>query len=160
MKKTTRSIVRASVIAALYAVLTLVLAPFAFGPVQFRISEALTILPLFCVEAIPGLAVGCLIANIFSGSMWDILIGTLATLLASIFTRLVKKIYWGVIPPVIFNAFLVPIVFLTIPSVTEPYFLSVLLVGASELVSVIGLGVPLYFALKKINQKTPFLFGE
>ncbi len=150
---------RSAVISALYATLTLVLAPFAFGPVQFRISEALTILPLFCVEAIPGLAVGCLIANIFSGSMWDILIGTTATLLASICTRLVKKIYWGVIPPIIFNAFLVPIVFLTIPSVTEPYFVSVLMVGASELVSVIGLGVPLYFALKKISQKTPVLFG-
>ena len=66
--KTTRFIVRSSVIAALYAALTLVLAPVAYGPVQFRVSEALTILPLFFPEAIPGLFVGCFIANIPSGS--------------------------------------------------------------------------------------------
>lgn len=160
MKKTTRFLVRSAVIAALYAALTLVLSPIAFGPVQFRLSEAFTVLPLFCAEAVPGLTIGCLIANIFSGSVWDMLVGTTATLFAALCTRAVKKVYLGVIPPVVFNAFLVPIVFLTMPSITEPYFISVLTVGLGELLSVVGLGVPLYFGLKKISKRAPFLFDE
>ena len=88
--KTTRFIVRSSVIAALYAALTLVLALVAYGPVQFRVSEALTILPLFFPEAIPGLFVGCFIANIPSG-LWDMVIGSAATLIAAVATRFSKK---------------------------------------------------------------------
>ena len=88
--KTTRTLVRIAVISALYAGLTLVLAPISYGAIQVRVSEALTILPLFCWEAIPGLAIGCFIANLPMG-LWDMLIGTLATLLAAFSTRLVKK---------------------------------------------------------------------
>lgn len=159
MKRSTRSLVRTAVISALYAALTLLLAPLAFGPINFRLSEALTVLPLFCVEAVPGLAIGCLIANIFSGSVYDMLIGTAATLCAAVLTGLSKKIYLGVIPPVLVNAFAIPLIFLTMPSVTEAYFINVLTVGAGELLSVIGLGVPLYFGLKRIEKKVPFLFG-
>ena len=118
---------RTAVISALYATLTLAVYPISYGPIQFRISEALTILPLFFAEAIPGLAIGCFIANIPMG-IWDMVIGTTATLLASIATRYLKKIYLGVIPPVVFNAFLIPVVFLTMPEITEPYWFSVLTV--------------------------------
>ena len=156
--KTTKSIVRVSVIAALYAGLTLVLAPISYGAIQVRVSEALTILPLFCWEAVPGLAIGCFLANIPMGP-WDMLIGTLATLLAAISTRLVKKIWFGVILPVIFNAFLVPIIFLTIPDITTAYIINVLTVGLGELIAVLGAGIPLYFGLKKTQKHFPALFG-
>ena len=158
MNNGTKFLVRAAVIAALYAALTLALAPISYGPVQFRISEALTILPLFCVEAIPGLALGCFLANIPMG-IWDMLIGTAATLFAAILTRVSKKIYFGVIPPVIFNAFLVPLIFLTMPDMTDPYMLNVLFVGLGELVSVVVVGIPLYFALKKTSDRYPKLFN-
>jgi uncharacterized membrane protein len=155
--KTTRTLVRVAIIAALYAGLTLVLAPISYAAIQVRVSEALTILPLFCWEAVPGLAIGCFLANIPMG-IWDMLIGTLATLLAAICTRLVKKIWFGVIPPVIFNAFLVPIIFLTIPGMDSPYMLNVLTVGLGELIAVTGAGIPLYFALKRTQTRFPALF--
>ena len=156
MKKTTKFLVRSAVIAALYATITLAIYPLSYGAIQVRVSEALTILPLFFVEAIPGLTIGCFLANIPMGA-WDMLIGTMATLLASITTRAVKKVYFGVIPPVIFNAFLVPIIFLLVGSSTEPYLINVMTVGAGELISVLALGLPLYFALNRIKQKRPSL---
>jgi len=64
MNRKTRFIVEAAVIAAIYAVLTYALAPFAYGQIQVRVSEALTVLPLFTPAAIPGLFIGCLLANI------------------------------------------------------------------------------------------------
>lgn len=156
--KTTRFIVRSSVIAALYAALTLVLAPVAYGPVQFRVSEALTILPLFFPEAIPGLFVGCFIANILSG-LWDMVIGSAATLIAAVATRFPKKIGFGIIPPVVANAFLVPVIFLTMPEITEPYWFNVLTVGAGELLSVAALGIPLYYAVKRMAASHPSLMS-
>ena len=81
-------VAESAIIAAIYAMMTLVLAPVSFGPVQFRLSEALCILPVFMPSAIPGLTVGCFIAN-FVGSSYplDLIFGTLATLIASILTR-------------------------------------------------------------------------
>ena len=82
-----------AVIAAIYAVLTYLsaLANLAYGPFQFRFSEALTILPIFTPAAVPGLALGCLLSNIFSSmGAADMVFGTLATLLAAIATRMVR----------------------------------------------------------------------
>ena len=152
MKKTTKFLVRSAVIAALYATLTLVVYPLSYGPIQVRVSEAMTVLPLFFAEAIPGLTIGCFLANIPMG-LWDMVIGATATLLASITTRMVKKVYFGVIPPVIFNALLVPVIFLTMGTSTEPYWINVLTVGAGELISVLALGVPLYFVMKRTAKK-------
>ena len=92
MRKTTRFIARSAIICALYTALTLAFAPISYGAIQVRISEALTILPLFCVEAVPALAIGCFLSNIPMG-IWDMVIGTVATLVAGILTRLFKKIY-------------------------------------------------------------------
>ena len=79
----TKKLTLAAMIAAVYTVLTLVLAPISYGAVQVRLSEALTLLPVLFPEAIPGVAVGCLLANILGGSMLpDIVFGTLATLCA------------------------------------------------------------------------------
>ena len=78
---------RQAMIAAIYVVLTYVFAPFSFGEVQVRISEALTILPVFTPAAIPGLFIGCLIGNILGGAILpDIIFGSIATLIGAFFT--------------------------------------------------------------------------
>lgn len=86
-----RSLCLSAVIAALYAALTLLLAPISYGPIQLRLSEALTVLPILLPQAVPGLFVGCLIANLYTGMLTDILFGSLATLLAAIGTYLLRK---------------------------------------------------------------------
>ena len=75
-------ITQAAVIAALYTVLVIIFNYCSFGPIQFRIAEALTILPYFTPAAIPGLFVGCLLSNILGGAaIWDIIFGSIATLI-------------------------------------------------------------------------------
>ena len=104
-KSSVRPIATAAVIAALYAALTYVSAPLAFGQVQFRLSEILTVLPYFTPAAIPGLFIGCVLANVASpfGPV-DIICGSLATLLAALLSR-VMPVKWLVpLPPVICNA--------------------------------------------------------
>lgn len=156
--KTAKSLTRIGVIAALYAALTLLLPVLSYGPVQCRLSEALTVLPLFYAEAIPGLTIGCFLANLAS-TPWDMLFGTLATLLAGCATFLVRKIYLGVIPPVLFNMLLVPVIFILNPdpATSAPYYMNVLTVGLGQLIAVVGLGVPLYFGLKAARKRLPLL---
>lgn len=97
-----------AVTAALYAVLTLALPALSYGPVQLRFSEALTVLPFFFPEAIPGLAAGCFLANLIgSPYVLDWVFGTLATLLAALWTSRVKKPYLAPLPPVVCNTVLV-----------------------------------------------------
>ena len=83
---------QAAMIAAIYVVLTYIFAPFSFGEVQVRISEALTILPIFTPAAIPGLFAGCLIGNILGGAILpDIVFGSIATLIGAIcFSHVIK----------------------------------------------------------------------
>ena len=88
---TTRSLCVSAVIAALYAAMTLLLAPISYGPIQLRLSEAMTLLPILLPQAVPGLFVGCLIANLYTGMLTDIIFGSLATLLAAIGTYLLRK---------------------------------------------------------------------
>ncbi len=88
---TTRSLCISAVIAALYAALTLLLAPISYGNIQLRVSEAMTLLPMVLPQAIPGLFVGCLIANLYTGMLTDIIFGALATLLAAIGTWLLRE---------------------------------------------------------------------
>ncbi|MBR1781135.1 MAG: QueT transporter family protein [Oscillospiraceae bacterium] len=104
----TRRICVGGVIAALYAVLTLALPMLSYGPVQVRFAEALTVLPFFFPEAIPGLAVGCFIANLL-GSPYalDWIVGTLATLLAAIWTSRLHVKWLAPLPPVLCNAVII-----------------------------------------------------
>ena len=88
---TPRSLCLSAVIGALYAALTLLLAPISYGPIQLRLSEALTLLPMVLPQAVPGLFVGCLIANLYTGMLTDIIFGSLATLIAAIGTYLLRK---------------------------------------------------------------------
>ena len=145
-------------IAAIYAVLCILLAPISYSAIQVRIAEALTILPAFTPAAIPGLTVGCLLANILGGCpIMDIIFGTLATLIGAVGTYLLrsrKSLIW--MPPVVSNTILVSIFSIYIPFMGESedsLWFIMLTVCIGELISVCVLGYLLYFALKKINTK-------
>jgi uncharacterized membrane protein len=107
-------ITQAAVIAALYVVLTLVFAPIAFGTsgIDLRISECLTILPMFTPAAIPGLFIGCVIANILGGAvLWDIIFGSVATLIGAAVAYLLRHNRWLVpVPTIAANTIIVPLV--------------------------------------------------
>jgi uncharacterized membrane protein len=105
---TTRQLATAGIIAAIYAVLTLFLPIPQYGAIQLRVAEAMTVLPFLFPEAIPGLAVGCFLANLLgSPYVLDWVFGTLATLLAAIWTSKVKNRYLAPLPPVVCNAVIV-----------------------------------------------------
>ena len=151
-KPDVRFLARAAVIAALYAALTLLLAVISFGPVQFRVSEALTLLPILTPAAVPGLTVGCLVANILgSATPWDMFFGTLATLAAAILTRrLREKPLLAALPPVLVNAVVVGAVLAWFYNL--PFLLTALEVGAGELVVCYLLGLPLYYTLRRLPR--------
>ena len=101
-----------AIIAAVYVVLCIVFQPISYGPVQFRIAEALTIMPLFTPAAIPGLFVGCVLANIIGqGVILDVVFGSIATLIGAVFGYLLRRNRWLVpIPAIVANALIIPFV--------------------------------------------------
>ncbi|RGO23048.1 QueT transporter family protein [Dorea sp. OM02-2LB] len=144
-----------AMIAAIYVVLTLVFAPFSYGEVQVRISEALTILPLFTPAAIPGLFVGCLISNILGGCVLpDIIFGSLATLIGAIGTYMLRKQnkFLAPLPPIIANALIVPFVLRYAYQVPLPIPFMMLTVGIGEVISCGVLGMILHTALNKYRH--------
>ena len=115
MFHSTKSLTRAAMIAAFYCVLTMMFQPISYGPVQFRISECLTLLPVLCAEAVPGLTLGCLLANLLCGAAWyDVVFGSAATLLAAVCSRRLRDIPAAAAAmPVIFNGLIVgPVVYM------------------------------------------------
>ena len=105
---TTRRLCIAGVVGALYAVLTLTLPMFSFSALQVRFSEALTVLPFLFPETIPGLAVGCFIANLVGSPFaLDWIVGPLATLLAALWTSRSKHVWLAPLPPVLCNALII-----------------------------------------------------
>lgn len=103
-----RSLCTSAMIAAIYAALTMALPMLSYGPVQLRFSEALTVLPFFFPQAIPGLFLGCAIANILSTyGLIDVIFGSLATLLAALWTSRMKNPWLAPLPPVICNAVII-----------------------------------------------------
>ena len=145
-------LVQAAMIAAIYVVLTLIFQPFSFGEIQVRIAEALTILPVFTPAAIPGLFVGCLIGNIFGGSVLpDIIFGSLATLIGAIFTYLLRKQskYLAPLPPIISNIVIVPFVLRYAYGINLPIPFMMLTVGIGEVISCGVFGMIVYAALQK-----------
>ena len=157
---TTKSLCRTGLIAALYVLLTLV-NPFSFGIFQFRISEALTILPIFFPEATIALFIGCLISNILGNGVYDVVIGSFATLIAATATYFctkpiknkILKLVIGGIFPVIANAIAVPIIFILCGIAERAYIVEALIIGAEEAGVVYTLGTALYFAGLKIIFK-------
>lgn len=160
---TTKRIVRAGLIGGLYVALSLVVFPVASGALQFRPSEALTLLPLIFPEAIPALFIGCALINLITGcAVFDIVFGSLITLFAAILTYLfgkflkskIYKVLVGGVFPVLMNAFLLPLIWVWCYGAIEyVYYIQAVLLIVSQTVSVYGLGIPLYFATEKLLKK-------
>ena len=161
-QKQITALVHGAMIAAIYAAATYLSAVFgiAYGNIQFRLSEALTILSVFTPAAVPGLTVGCILGNITSPmGIWDILFGSAATLLAAISARALRKVtikgfpFLSLLMPVIFNALIVgaEITFLFIEgdATLAIFAISALEVGAGELAVCLAGGIPLFYAIKK-----------
>ena len=157
----TQALVRAGVIAALYVVLTLLFQPISFGASQFRIAEALTLLPILTVDAVPGLFVGCLIANLVGGGIWfDVVLGSIATLLAALMSRkLRRQPFLAALMPTLFNGLIVgPVVYFAyVRAPGDPVSVGTLLfnmatVAFGELVVCYLLGMPMLYALKKLPE--------
>lgn len=177
-----RRVARVGMIAAIYAGLTLFtmlfLGSLAWGPVQFRVSEAVCVLALFTADAVPGLALGCVIANlaniVLSGTgmlgMLDVVFGSLATALGAWFTwrNRTRRPAVALLGPVLANALIVPaylplmlqgVGFYTIPFTNialdgvypAMYALGLVFTGLGEAVVIYGLGLPLYRALSKTS---------
>ncbi|MBQ2285446.1 MAG: QueT transporter family protein [Clostridia bacterium] len=156
MKKT-KTMTQAALIAALYVVLTFVANAMglASGAIQIRLSEALTILPCFTPAAIPGLFIGCLISNILVGSViWDIVFGSLATLIGAIGTHYLRKRKWlSPLPPIISNTFIVPLILRYAYGILLPLPLMMLTVGIGEIISCGILGGVVHSSLQKYQHK-------
>lgn len=158
-------LVRCAVIAAVYVVLCLVLAPFSYGAVQVRIAEALCLLPVFGAEYIIGVTLGCFLANLFGSTIIDVIFGTIATLLACLVTYRLRNLRIkglaipASLPPVLFNAVIVGIeitlFFTDYTAMSAPVWLLCLTngisVGIGELISCTVLGVAL---VKLIESNT------
>lgn len=159
MKLTTHNLTRAALIAASYLLLTILFQPISFGAVQFRISEALTLLPVLTVDAVPGLVIGCLLANLLGGGVWyDVVLGTLATLLAAVCTRRLRNhLLAAALMPVLWNGLIVgPVVYLAYvrapgaPLVWPLLLSSMATVAFGELVVCCVLGLLLIKSLERI----------
>ena len=159
MKSKTRGITVSAVIAAIYAVVTLMpgINMFSYGPVQFRVSEALTVLPIFTPWAIPGLTVGCFISNILSSvGPLDMVFGTIATLLASVCTYYLRKMskFVSVLPAVILNGVIIGFMITYFYMDTAGNFMKVFLynmatVSIGEFAVCYILGIPFAIYLEK-----------
>ncbi len=152
MHKKVLFIVQAAIIAALYTALTMLFLPVSFGHniFQFRVSEALTILPALLPSSIPGLFIGCIVSNLLGGfGPVDIIFGSLATLLAALASHRLKK-YPALVPlpPVVFNALIVGSYLKYLYMTNVPLAASIAWVALGELLSCYLLGLPLLFLLR------------
>ena len=156
-KLNTRTIALSGIVAAVYAVITIVW-PLSYGSVQFRLSEALCVLPAFVPVTGIGLTVGCLVANLFSTvSALDIVIGTLATAIGCVFTTRCKRVWAMPLPTVISNTILVGamLAFVYSPdALLQGFVVNAAGVALGELVVLYALGVPLAVYLKKSSVLT------
>ena len=155
MKKlNTRQIALNGIVAGLYAAITILTASFAYGNIQFRISEALMMLLLFEPHLTIGLTIGCLIANLFSTvSVLDIVIGTAATLLACLLTTRIKKPWLAPLPTILVNAVMVGAMLSAVFMPASEFWKGLAVfgaeVGAGEAVVLYILGIPLYQFIRK-----------
>lgn len=153
MSKTVKRLSASAIVAALYAVITILSAPFAYGPVQFRVSEALMVLCWFRPWLTAGLTLGCLIANQFSTvTALDIVIGTLATALACLWTARVKRPWLVPVPTILSNGLLVGAMLaltLTPNAPLSGFWLFFAQVSVGEIAVMYLLGLPLLYFLRK-----------
>ena len=161
-RKKIEFVITGALIAAAYAGLTYLSNVFglAYGPIQLRISEVLTLLPIFTPAAIPGLTIGCFIANIGSFNAADLVFGTVATLAAAILTHALKSVkikglpLLAMLPPVIVNAVIIGFeiaLFLPEGFTFWGFIISGLEVGLGELIVCYVFGIPFYLVVEKYD---------
>jgi len=146
-KPSTILFVQGALIAASYVALTIVFAPLSFMEFQVRISESLTILPVFTAAAVPGLTIGCFLSNILCGApLPDVIFGSLATLVGAVGTRLLRNRspVLAVLPPIISNMLVIPFVLHYAYGVPLPIPLLMVAIGIGETISCGALGLLLY----------------
>ena len=153
-RNSTRHLVQAALIAAVYVVLTYLVNAlgWASGAVQLRLSEALTVLPFFISSAVPGLWIGCLLANLLTGcAPWDIVFGSLATLLGAIGTRALRNRspYLACVPPILANTLIIPFVLRLVYGDATPMGFLFFTVGLGEVLSCGVLGTVLLLVLRR-----------
>lgn len=161
MKRNTKTLAlcRGAIVAALYVALTYVSFVFGLssGVIQLRLSEALCILPIFMPEAAIGLWVGCILANLLtSAAIWDIIFGSLATLIGAVGAYLLRKCpeklkFATTLPTIIANAIIVPLVLIYAYGANDGYFFILTTVSLGEILSAGVLGTVLYYGMKKSN---------
>ena len=161
-KFTIKDLTLAALIAAVYAVLTVALPVPAFSGVQFRVAEAMTVLPFLFPAATPGLFVGCFLANLFSPYPLDILCGSLATLLACMVTQRMPNRYLASLPPVVFNMIIVGAEIAWFetgfgPGFWPAYAFNAVTVGVGELAACFILGQLLLSALPRVESLRPYI---
>lgn len=161
-KNSVNSLTRSALIAAIYLLLTLIFQPISFGALQFRIAEALMLLPVLCPDAVGGLFIGCLLANLLGGGVWfDVVFGSIATLAAAVCVRRLRRRPWlAALAPVLLNGAIVgPVVYLGYihsPSaaIHWPTLLStVATVALGELAVCCALGLPMLHVLKRLPEE-------
>lgn len=154
--KKIRFLAYAAITSALYVVLTFLSSAFglASGVIQIRLSEALTVLPAFTPAAIPGVFIGCLLSNLLTGCLpWDVVFGSLASLIGSLGTYFLrKKGKWiAPIPPILSNAIIVPLVLQKVYGVPDSYPFLVLTVGIGEIIAAGVLGMVVHRIVARTN---------
>ena len=154
-QSTTGRITQGAAIAALYVALTMIVAPIAFGPVQFRISEALCVLPYFLPSAVPGVTIGCFLAYLLCGAApLDVVFGSLATLIGAVGSYyLGKKSKWLVcVPPILANTIIIPWVLRYAYGSTDLIPYAMVTVGIGEILAIGVLGNILLLALERSHR--------
>ncbi len=144
-------VTQAAMISAIYIILSVVFAAFGTKAIQLRLSEAMTILPIFTSAAIPGLFVGCLVSNMLSGCILpDIIFGSLATLIGAVGTYFLRKMHPLIctLPPMISNTLIIPFVLYYSYGEVLPIPYMMFTVGIGEILSCGVLGMILYNILK------------
>jgi len=154
----TRNLVFGALIAAIYVVLTLLLRPISYGPIQFRVSEALCVLPYFTPAAIPGVFIGCLISNLLGGAvLMDVVFGSVATLIGAIGSWVLRRNRFLVsIPPILSNTLIIPWVLKFAYGSEDLIWYMMVTVGIGEILAIGVLGQLLISVLTKYRT---MIFG-
>lgn len=152
-----RDLARAAIIAAIYALLTVALAPISSGLIQCRVSEAMSILPYFTFSAVPGLFIGCILGNLLMGApFYDVLFGSLATLIAAYVTFWMRKRvskYLAPLPSVLVNALVVGALLVYVYDIGVSYWVAAGYVAIGQAIACFVIGLPLLSLLEKFGGK-------
>lgn len=150
--KRLKYLLQGSIIAALYVALTVLFSGISYGVVQVRIAEALTVLPFFTPAAIPGLFVGCALANMIGGyGLLDVVVGSLATLFAAFMTYRIKNRWLAPLPSVLLNGVMVGLMLAYVLEL--PAFVTMGQIALEQAVACYGLGLPLLLLLNRYGRR-------